>query len=148
MKFADSKVLYRGMTCCTKLAVVIALLLFCELRAAAPEGSLVGTWRHEDEGGFTVIQFYGTGKFEGEMRRNELGNIIFNGRWRLEKDKLVYEYASPWPGGVDVDLILKLDAAYYEIRAQDGSVRRYVRINADNGNPSQPKYGDAQRASK
>jgi hypothetical protein len=93
---------------------------------------LVGDWRYSDKLQSCHYSFRPDGSFSGEvMQRGRLA-LKFTGRWRVEKEAILYVYLSEAhdripPGTTDRDQLLELRKDWFVIQAADGERRRYLR---------------------
>ena len=119
------------------MKAVLALFSLLAIASCATIGSLagsklVGDWRYSDELQSCHYSFKPDGSFSGEVTQRGRLVLKFTGRWRVEKDAVLYVYLSETrgripPGTTDRDQLLEVKKDSFVIQAANGERRRYLR---------------------
>jgi len=119
------------------MKAVLALFSLLAIASCATIGSrtgskLVGDWRYSDELQSCHYSFKPDGSFSGEVTRRGKLVLKFTGRWKVEKDAVLYVYLSETrgripPGATDRDQFLELKKDSFVIQAANGERRQYLR---------------------
>lgn len=119
------------------MKAVLALFSLLAIASCATVDSragvkLVGNWRYSDEIQSCHYSFRPDGSFSGEVSRGGLRVLKFAGRWRVDKDAILYVYLAEArgripPGTADRDQLLDLKKDSFVIQAANGERRRYLR---------------------
>jgi hypothetical protein len=119
------------------MKAVLALFLLLAIASCTTIGfpvgpKLVGDWRYSDELQSCRYSFRSDGSFSGGVTRGGKLVLKFVGRWRVERNAVLYVYLSEAqgripPGTTDRDQLLELKKNSFLIQAANGERRRYLR---------------------
>ncbi|MFL6520444.1 MAG: hypothetical protein ACJ8NS_09520 [Chthoniobacterales bacterium] len=111
----------------------LLVIASCTTTGARTGAKLVGNWGYSDEVQSCHYSFNPDGSFSGEVNRGGKLALKFAGKWKVEKQAILYVYLSEArgripPGTTDRDQLLELREDSFVIQAANGERRRYLRI--------------------
>jgi hypothetical protein len=115
-------------------ALIFAVLLTsCATLERQSRTPFVGSWLYVDTAQSCRYSFNADGSFSGEVKLHRATVSRFTGRWKVEKEALLYTYLSDAfgripAGATDRDQVLQVSQDSFLIQAANGERRRYRRI--------------------